>query len=482
MPERPSDPPFHEFPPPTPDPKALRRLADLDAGSTDVAPDAPNSTPPPGRGPAGAVVASLVLPGAPSFFRRRGLSVALIFFGALVPVAAGLFAFLRRDRLASTFFDTKVLWTVQAAIALFVLARLVGVVEVIRARRPGTSKRLASWLAVVGVLLVGLPAGWGGYRAYKLGDVIDDVFLSSGSSDPLADSGRDPIGGAGEPESDELFNVLLVGGDEGPGRWALRTDTMILVSIHEPSGRIAMLSIPRNLRGVEFPADSPMGQEFPDGFPDLANAIYPYVYTHEEMAAQYQRGELSPEAVVLAQGLAYSLDVTIHDYVLVNMQGFLEIVDALGGVTMTLDERVPMPGNVPGAKHSYPDSVGPGVVEMDGTVALGFARSRSGDSDYGRMGRQRQLLEALASQTSGSDVLVKFPNLADVLKFTVRTSLSTDEFGMLVDRMRAGADIQESTGLGPPYINPGNPNFTDCANLLDQMQKAIISGVDFPYS
>jgi LCP family protein required for cell wall assembly len=279
-----------------------------------------------------------------------------------------------------------------------------------------------------------------------------------------------------------LFNVLLLGGDEGPGRWALRTDTMILVSIHEPSGRIAMLSIPRNLRGVEFPSDSPMGREFPGGFPDLANAIYPYVYSNEEMAVQYQRGELSPEAVVLAQGLSYSLDVTIHDYVLVNMQGFLEIVDALGGVTMTLDERVPMPGNVPGAKRPYPDSIGPGVVEMDGTIALGFARSRSGDSDYGRMGRQRQLLEALASQTSGSDALVKFPDLANVLKFTVRTSLSTDEFGMLVDRMRAGADIQESTGLGPPFINPGNPNFEDCANLLDEMQDAIITGVDFPYS
>ena len=98
------------------------------------------------------------------------------------------------------------------------------------------------------------------------------------------------------------------------------------------------------------------------------------------------------------------------------------------------------------------------------------------------MGRQRQLLEALASQTSGSDVLVKFPDLANVLKFTVRTSLSTDEFGMLVDRMRAGADIQESTGLGPPYINPGNPNLVDCVNLVDAMQDAILTGVDFPYS
>jgi len=257
---------------------------------------------------------------------------------------------------------------------------------------------------------------------------------------------------------------------------------MILVIIHRDSGRIGMVSVPRNLNRVRFPDGSAMAEEFPKGFDGLANAIYPYVFTHEEIAATYARGELQPEAVALASGLGHSLDITIDDYVLVNMQGFLELVDVMGGVTLELDERIPMPGNVPGAKTDYPPYIGPGVVTMNGTVALGFARSRSGDSDYGRMGRQRQLLSALASQASGADVLRRFPDLAEVMRWTVRTSLNTDEFSFLLERLQDGASIKESIGLTPPLVNPGRPDFEAIASFIDGVQFALAEDVDFPYA
>jgi LCP family protein required for cell wall assembly len=290
------------------------------------------------------------------------------------------------------------------------------------------------------------------------------------------------LAGTSGTDDDPFTTVLLLGGDEGPGRWAMRTDSMILVIIHRASGRIAMVSVPRNLNRVQFPPGSAMANEFPKGFDGLANAIYPYVYTHEDVAASYLRGELQPEAVALASGLSYSFNIAIDDYVLVNMQGFLELVDVLGGVTMTLDEKVPMPGNVPGAKHDYPPYIGPGEVEMDGTIALGFARSRSGDSDYGRMGRQRQLLSALAAQASGVDVLRKFPDLAEVMRWTVRTSLNTDEFSFLVERLQDGAAVKESIGLAPPIIDPGSPDFDAIATLIDTLQYALAENVDFPYA
>ena len=119
---------------------------------------------------------------------------------------------------------------------------------------------------------------------------------------------------------------------------------------------------------------------------------------------------------------------------------------------------------------------------MDGTTALGFARSRSGDSDYGRMGRQRQLLSALAAQASGADVLRKFPDLAEVMRWTVRTSLNTDEFSSLLERLQDGAAVKESIGLAPPLINPGRPNFDDIAALIDAVQYALAENVDFPYA
>lgn len=458
------------------DHKALKRLADMDSSTSTVTSTTGNAASSQ-RSPTRAVVGALLVPGAPSLFRRKALSAALILLGFVIPVATVVVALVRRNEITSLALDKNFLLAAQTIAVLFVLTRLVSVSEVIRSRDEGSPRRMASTLAIIGVILLAVPAVWSVARARDLSGVISDVFVSSGSDDPLAYS--DPEGTA---TGDGFKTILLLGGDEGPGRWALRTDTMILVTIHEESGRIAMISIPRNMYKMQFPPGSGMANEFPKGFPDLANAIYPYVFTHEDIAATYVRGNLQPEAIALASGISYSMNITIDDYVLVNMQGFLEIIDALGGVTLTLDEKLPMPGNVPGAKTQYPPFIGPGEVTMDGTTALGFARSRSGDSDYGRMGRQRQLLTAIASQVEGSDILLRFPNLAEIMRWTVRTSLSADEFSSLVDRLRSGASIKESVGLIPPLINPGNPNFTDISNLIDALQASIRNDVDFPYA
>jgi len=444
----------------------------------DAQPNTPSTAPTqsaePKRGPTRAVLGALVAPGAPSFFRRPVVSWFLLLFGVLFPVALLVVGFVRRNSITGLVLDETVLRIIQIALAVFVLTRLIAVVEVINAHDTGSRKRLASFVAVLGMLVIAFPAGFSVVRADQLSDVINNVFVTSGSTDPLAI--------ATDVASDEYQNVLLLGGDEGPGRWALRTDTMILVSIHKPSGRVAMISIPRNMGRMKFPEGSAMAKEFPKGFNDLANAIYPYVYSHPDIAAQYLRGSLAPEAVALASAISYSMDVTIHDYVLVNMQGFIEIIDALGGVTVTLDKKIPMPGNVPGAKSKYPPIIGPGEVEMDGTMALGYVRSRAADSDYSRMGRQRRLLETLASQTSGSDVLLKFPALADALKDNVRTSLTPSEFAFLADRLRSGANIQESVGLTPPLVQPGRPDYGNVADLIDALQDAIKTGVDFPFA
>lgn len=454
--------------------KALQRLADMDSSTaTSTTGDAASSQ----RSPTKAVVGALLVPGAPSLFRRKTLSAALILLGFVIPVATVVVALVRRNEITSLALDKNFLLVAQTIAVLFVLTRLVSVTEVIRSRAEGSPRRMASALAIIGVILLTLPAVWSVARARDLSGVISDVFVSSGSDDPLAYNAPE-----GAATGEGFKTILLLGGDEGPGRWALRTDTMILVTIHEESGRIAMISIPRNMNKMQFPPGSAMANEFPKGFPDLANAIYPYVFTHEDISATYERGDLQPEAIALASGISYSMNITIDDYVLVNMQGFLEIIDALGGVTLTLDEKLPMPGNVPGAKTQYPPFIGPGEVTMDGTTALGFARSRSADSDYGRMGRQRQLLTAIASQVEGSDILLRFPNLAEIMRWTVRTSLSADEFSSLVDRLRSGASIKESVGLIPPLINPGNPNFADISNLINALQASIRDNVDFPYA
>ena len=459
-----------------PDPSALNRLAEMSTPKADPSESV--------RGPMSSVIGAALLPGAPSFFRRRTFSLALLLAGVVAPLVMLLVAFVRRSRITALVLDTGMLTVIQVICALFVLTRAVAIIEAIGARRRGSSMKSAAWVGALLVIVMMVPATWTVLRVRDLSSAIDEVFVSSGVSDaPLAESPiSEPVSGATSNSGKEFTTVLLLGGDAGAGRWSLRTDTMILAIIHNDSGRIAMVSIPRNMVGLKFPPMTPMADAFPNGFDDLANAIYPYVYTKPEVANFYKRGELQPEAIALAGAITYSMGITIDDYVLVDMVGFLEVIDALGGVTVTLDKEIPMPGNVGGAKHSYPPTLGPGTVHMDGTVALGFARSRKADSDYSRMSRQRQLLAALAAQTSGTDVLSNFPQITDIMKTYVRTSMSTDEFAFLIDRVRAGATINESFGLNPPLVNPAKPDFAAINGFLVGIKDALAQNVDFPYA
>ena len=95
------------------------------------------------------------------------------------------------------------------------------------------------------------------------------------------DSGVDPAMLA------DVSTILLLGGDAGPGRSGLRTDSMILVSVHRPSGRAALISVPRNLEHLLFPPGTPLAQRYPNGFDDIANAVYPRVSSNNDRCATH---------------------------------------------------------------------------------------------------------------------------------------------------------------------------------------------------
>ena len=66
-------------------------------------------------------------------------------------------------------------------------------------------------------------------------------------------------------------------GDAGPDRQGLRTDTIMLFSLHTPSGRAALISIPRDMLGLLFPPGSALEARYPYGFERKANSVYPTV-------------------------------------------------------------------------------------------------------------------------------------------------------------------------------------------------------------
>ena len=289
------------------------------------------------------------------------------------------------------------------------------------------------------------------------------------------DSGVDPAAVA------DVRNILLLGGDAGPGRGGLRTDTMMLLSVHLPSGRASLVSIPRDMTGLLFPPGSALEQRYPYGFTELANAVYPIVSSSSSLRSAYDGGDIHPGIVATAQAIGYTLDVAIHDYVLVDMQGFLELIDALGGVAVQVTKQIPMPGNVPGAKHEYPPTIGPGTVEMDGTVALGYVRSRYADSDYQRTRRQRDLLAALAQQVSPLEVLSRYDQVLGAVGGTLRTSLTPDELADILALIGGETAIVESVGLVPPLVRVKNADAQAMAEIVGKVRLAIAQGTASGY-
>ena len=308
--------------------------------------------------------------------------------------------------------------------------------------------------------------------------VVASTIAPTTTLPPLPE--RPDSGVAAEALAD-VTTVLLLGGDSGPGRQGLRTDALMLFSLHAPSGRASLVSVPRDLRRLLFPPGSALERRHPYGYNKMANAVYATVSSNSALRSAYAAGGVRPGVVALAQAIGYSLDVTIDDYVLVDMQGFADLVDALGGVTVRLTKSIPMPGNVPGARSQYPDSIGPGVVAMDGSMALGYARSRYGDNDYYRARRQRDLLAELARQISVTDVALSFGDVADAVGGTLRTSLSPDELAETVAVIGGETAIVESVGLVPPLVDVRRPDLDEMAEIVGAVRLALATGVPSGY-
>jgi LCP family protein required for cell wall assembly len=476
------------------------------------------------------VLASALLPGLPTLRRRRWLGIVLLALGVVAPLV-WLAAWIAHDRSWVVLgLDRRFLSQLMAVLVIVVSTRIVAVGEVLLATR--ARPRRALRLGIAGAAVVGVvwPCAVGADTAADARADIDRAFEDTANA-PIYDAAAipattappppsttvprtDPVdigatttttvhvtpsiphevipepprrkptrpdSGVDPAELSEVSTILLLGGDAGPGRSGLRTDSMILVSIHRPSGRAALISVPRNLEHLLFPPGSPLEQRHPYGFDEIANAVYPIVSSNESLREAYRVGELRPGAVATAQGIGYSLDVTIDDYVLIDMQGFLEVIDALGGVTVDVRKAVPTPGNPPGAKHPVPPVIEAGVQYMDGTLALAYVRSRKSDTDYHRARRQREVLAALASQVSLADALTGYSAVTSALGDSLRTSLTTEEFTNLLALLGGETAIVESVGLVPPLVSPSNPDYDAMAKIVGQIQVALVTGVPSGY-
>ena len=294
------------------------------------------------------------------------------------------------------------------------------------------------------------------------------------------------VTGPSVPPSDGYYNILLLGADSGAGRDSMRFDSISVVSVNATTGATTITGIPRDMPNFPFSA-GPMQDEYPDGHrghadPDCGwgsgiNQLRTEVEVCQDGSALYpdaiaNGSEPAIEATKdAAEGI---LGIEIPYYVFLDMHGFAALVDALGGVDITVEERLPEGGG-PAYDGQPVDDWATGWIEagpqhMDGDTAQWYARSRYTTNDFDRMQRQRVLQQAILAQFTPQTVLTRFQDVAAAGSDVVQTDLPQSLIPFLADlALKAKQQPVSTLELTPDGgIDEHDPDFAYVQELVRQ--------------
>ena len=262
---------------------------------------------------------------------------------------------------------------------------------------------------------------------------------SAGPSDepietPAATATPPPLQGSALPEpttppwnGKDRLNILLIGSDQRPGDDTYNTDTLIVVSIDPTTKQVAMFSLPRDSVGVPMPA-GPLRNAYGPTYGAKINSLFTAVRGRADLVPGNSRTR-GYNGLKMVLGELYGLDIKY--FVEVNFDGFKQVVDAMGGVTINVQ--------VPIVDESYPSDTGrlsrvyipAGIQHMTGAEALVYARSRHGSDDFDRGYRQQRVLTSLREQADVAALIPRIPELLAAVKATVKTDVPRAELANL---------------------------------------------------
>lgn len=334
--------------------------------------------------------------------------------------------------------------------------------------------------AVMAVLSIGiaLPAAAAANAAFLARDTLGEIFADDGESATVTDIP------AGNPFGDKKrVNVLLLGGDGAPDREGVRTDSVIVASTDTATGTTTLFSLPRNLERLPFPA-GPLRDAYPDGFEGssesegLLNAVY------RNVPAEHP-GILGPTdnlgADALKLGVGEALGLHIDYYLLINLDGFRQLVDILGGITVNVNEWVPIGGD--DSAHRRPDDyLTPGPSQLlHGDQALWFARGRYGLSDYSRMARQRCAMQAIITAADPFTLLSRYQEIAATAPDIVLTDIPRSVLPAFVDLGVIVKDAEvRSLVFDNTVITSADPDYDLIRELVDTALADPVAGPSAP--
>jgi LCP family protein required for cell wall assembly len=384
------------------------------------------------------MVMTLLVPGSAQLAagnRRVGRVALRVWLAAL---AAGtvvlLVSLVHRQFLFDMAFDTRLLGLLRLVLIAGAIGWAVLLVDAWRIGQP-LSLSMRHRRAAIGVngafcLFVASALLFGSHLVGVQRDLVQTMFGSGEASD--SHHGR--------------FNVLLLGGDSGADRWGMRPDSLTVASIDEETGKTVLISLPRNMMNFPFAEGSVMEEQFPDGF-DCEDCMLNGVSTWAGDNTELFPGSKHPGVDATIMAVEGITGLKINYFAMVNLRGFRELVDAVGGVTLNV--REPIPVGI-GSDVNY---VQPGRRKLTGFETQWFARARQGSDDYSRMARQKCVMSALLQQVSPQTMLTKFSGIAKAGSEMVATNIPAGEVGGFVDlALKARSQKVATLSLVPPLV------------------------------
>jgi LCP family protein required for cell wall assembly len=240
------------------------------------------------------------------------------------------------------------------------------------------------------------------------------------------------------PLGTNRLTFLLLGGDAGPGRAGLRTDSVMVATIDTVTGSTALFGLPRNMAGLSFSDGTP----FPGHNKGILNEVYSYGRAHPDLF-----GGPDPGITAVSNIVSATLGIPIDYHVLVEMQGFVEIVDVFGGVNVNPRKSFSAPLYEGDPSDYEMITFNPGEQRLNGPQALAYARSRTASNDYVRMERQRCLMTGLLEEAGPYNLTTKLVSLLDVIERRVSTNIPSNQLPYLIN-FAPSIDTSQITFVG----------------------------------
>jgi polyisoprenyl-teichoic acid--peptidoglycan teichoic acid transferase len=442
------------------------------------------------RQPALAALLSFLFPGLGQAYVGERRLAALLALPVLALILAGLVGALLGGRQAlNSLFSASFLTALIALDLALMVWRLFAIAHVGFARRApvqaptispgvsepgghGSARRLGTLTVVVLLLVatVGMHA-WAGLLIGRLNDTLGDVFSGvSRGTQPRNGGNAGPLNLPDYAwDGTERINFLLLGIDAGGSRKQSLTDTILAISVDPVSKTAVMVSVPRDTGFMPLPDRS----IYPDGlYPKKINALS----TEASQDPARWCPDLPPDdgeacgLRTLERTVGLYLGISIQYYATVDLEGFTQIIDAVGKLTLCL------PGKLVDPTYNGPgDTWGPrrgvelpaGCSDYDGIHALAYARARKGyiemadgtrqqQDDFKRADRQQQVLLELRKEFAQLDLFFELPDMLDAVGSTILTDFPRAKVGDLASMLPliTGPDIRRVVLDLPTFVDP----------------------------